>query len=235
MLNLIKIFIIIFAFGSHSGNFFWYVQKNFLFEYLLSLLTLDDILDIFKQVYKICGIFFLRIFLRKAYFMLFWSTKSMSFIIWFTDDVTPPSLRWIGSPPTLTNGSISLSWTTDEAVTSLCTVHSPVKDKNESCNNEWVGTDLRNGEYSLTVKMVDGSGNKAQAIHYWNNSMKTCVFLLNSSSGIWTWLIIWSNSVNSNYTPTKSISRWRYRLELLTYPCFFFLVFFFTIKQKTKF
>lgn len=116
--------------------------------------------------------------------MLFWSTKSMSFIILFTDDVTPPSLRWIGSPPTLTNGSISLSWTTDEAVTSLCTVHSPVKDKNESCNNEWVGTDLRNGEYSLTVKMVDGSGNKAQTIHYWNNSMKTCVFLLNSSSGI---------------------------------------------------
>lgn len=95
----------------------------------------------------------------------------------FTDDVTPPSLRWIGTAPTLTNGSITLAWTTDEAVTSLCTVHSPVKNKNVSCNNEWTGTDLRNGEYSLTVRMVDGSGNKAQAIHYWNNSKKICVFL----------------------------------------------------------
>lgn len=120
----------------------------------------------------------------KCILCLILSPNDMLCIILFTDDVTPPSLRWLGSPPTLTNGSISLSWTTDEAVTSLCTVHSPVKDKNESCNNEWVGTDLRNGEYSLTVKMVDGSGNQAQTIHFWNNSMKTCVFLLNSSPGI---------------------------------------------------
>lgn len=120
----------------------------------------------------------------KCILCLILSPNDMLCIILFTDDVTPPSLRWLGSPPTLTNGSISLSWTIDEAVTSLCTVHSPVKDKNEPCNNEWVGTDLRNGEYSLTVKMVDGSGNKAQTIHYWNNSMKTCVFLLNSSPGI---------------------------------------------------
>lgn len=92
-------------------------------------------------------------------------------LIIFTEDVTPPSLQWVGSTPSQTNGSIMLSWTTDEAVTSLCTVHSPVKATDVSCNNKWVGTELRHGEYSLTVKMVDGSGNKAEAVHRWNNSI----------------------------------------------------------------
>lgn len=91
-------------------------------------------------------------------------------IIPFTEDVTPPSLYWEGAPPSLTYGSIVLSWATNEAVTSLCTVHSPIKETEVPCNNKWVGTELRHGEYSLTVTMVDGSGNKAQAVHHWNNS-----------------------------------------------------------------
>ncbi|XP_052687753.1 uncharacterized protein LOC128166542 isoform X2 [Crassostrea angulata] len=95
---------------------------------------------------------------------------------WINEDVTPPSLQWVGSTPSQTNGSIMLSWTTDEAVTSLCTVHSPVKATDVSCNNKWVGTELRHGEYSLTVKMVDGSGNKAEAVHRWNNTALELVF-----------------------------------------------------------
>lgn len=102
-----------------------------------------------------CSLFFLQLIL----------------LILFTEDVTPPSLQWVGSTASQTNGSIMLSWTTDEAVTSLCTVHSPVKATDVSCNNKWVGTELRHGEYSLTVKMVDGSGNKAEAVHRWNNSI----------------------------------------------------------------
>lgn len=98
-------------------------------------------------------------------------------LILFTEDVTPPSLQWVGSTPSQTNGSIILSWTTDEAVTSLCTVHSPVKATDVSCNNKWVGTELRHGEYSLAVKMVDGSGNKAQAVHRWNNS-KSYIYIM---------------------------------------------------------
>ena len=90
-----------------------------------------------------------------------------------TEDVTPPSLQWVGKLPTQTTGSVALSWTTDEAVTSVCSVDSPVKTVNVSCSNRWVGTDLRNGEHCLTVKMVDGSGNKAEAKYCWNNS-KDC-------------------------------------------------------------
>ncbi|XP_019918182.3 uncharacterized protein [Magallana gigas] len=97
---------------------------------------------------------------------------------WINEDVTPPSLYWKGAPPSLTHGSIVLSWTTDEAVTSLCTVHSPIKETEVPCNNEWVGTELRHGEYSLTVIMVDGSGNKAQAVHHWNNTVLELVFEL---------------------------------------------------------
>lgn len=79
-------------------------------------------------------------------------------------------------PPSLTHGSIVLSWATNEAVTSLCTVHSPIKETEVPCNNKWVGTELRHGEYSLTVTMVDGSGNKAQAVHHWNNSKQIFFF-----------------------------------------------------------
>lgn len=101
-------------------------------------------------------------------------------LILFTEDITPPSLQWVGSTPSQTNGSIILSWTTDEAVTSLCTVYSPVKATDVSCNNKWVGTELRHGEYSLTVKMVDGSGNKAEAVHRWNNSKFDFFFFYNN-------------------------------------------------------
>ncbi|XP_061188491.1 uncharacterized protein LOC133196641 [Saccostrea echinata] len=95
---------------------------------------------------------------------------------WINEDVTPPSLQWTGIPSLKTAGSMMLSWTTNEEVTSVCTVQSPVQVREVSCNNKWVGTELRNGEYSLTVNMVDGSGNKAQAIHQWNNTVKELVY-----------------------------------------------------------
>lgn len=108
--------------------------------------------------------------------MNIYTNLTKKLLILFTEDVTPPSLYWKGAPPSLTHGSIVMSWTTDEAVTSLCTVHSPIKETEVPCNNEWVGTELRHGEYSLTVIMVDGSGNKAQTEHHWNNSKHICFF-----------------------------------------------------------
>lgn len=87
--------------------------------------------------------------------------NDMLCIIFFIDDVISSLFRWIGLLLILINGSISLFWTIDEVVTLFCIVYFLVKDKNEFCNNEWVGIDLRNGEYTLIVKMVDGFGNKA--------------------------------------------------------------------------
>ena len=87
-----------------------------------------------------------------------------------TDDVTPPDLKWKGQPPSHSTGNLTLSWETDETVTSVCTVESPILVENVSCSNEWIGTHLANGEYILTVRAVDKSGNEAHIIHHWNNS-----------------------------------------------------------------
>ena len=87
-----------------------------------------------------------------------------------TDDVTSPDLKWIGQPPSHSTGNLTLSWETDETVTSVCTVESPILVENVSCSNKWIGTHLANGEYILTVRAVDKSGNEAHIIHHWNNS-----------------------------------------------------------------
>ena len=87
-----------------------------------------------------------------------------------TDDVTSPQLKWIGQPPSHSTGNLTLSWETDETVTSVCTVESPILVENVSCSNKWIGTHLANGEYILTVRAVDKSGNEAHIIHNWNNS-----------------------------------------------------------------
>ena len=111
------------------------------------------------------------------YYLFFRGSGNTSYFIRLTwgifvlvEDVTPPSLKWVGQLPTQTIGSVALSWTTDEAVTSVCSVDSPIKTVNVSCSNRWVGTNLRDGEHCLTVMMVDGSGNKAEAKYRWNNS-----------------------------------------------------------------
>lgn len=129
-----------------------------------------------EYIFKLYRIY-LFLFSSSTFFQIKHLYKSnKKTIIPFTEDVTPPSLYWEGAPPSLTHGSIVLSWTTNEAVTSLCTVHSPIKETEVPCNNKWVGTELRHGEYSLTVTMVDGSGNKAQAVHHWNNSKQIFFF-----------------------------------------------------------
>nr|XP_022295374.1 uncharacterized protein LOC111105368 isoform X1 [Crassostrea virginica] len=122
------------------------------------------------------------------------NVASPSIHIWINEDVTPPSLQWTGQLPTQTTGSVALSWTTDEAVTSVCSVDSPVNTVNVSCSNRWVGTDLRNGEHCLTVKMVDGSGNKAEAKYRWNNTVQELVYEV----------ILTLSNVNITSIPDKS-------------------------------
>nr|XP_022301288.1 uncharacterized protein LOC111109459 [Crassostrea virginica] len=95
---------------------------------------------------------------------------------WYNDDVTSPDLKWIGQPPSHSTGNLTLSWETDETVTSVCTVESPILVENVSCSNEWIGTHLANGEYLLTVRAVDKSGNEAHIIHHWNNTIQELTF-----------------------------------------------------------
>ncbi|XP_078331914.1 uncharacterized protein LOC111106886 [Crassostrea virginica] len=114
--------------------------------------------------------------------------------VWINEDVTPPSLKWVGQLPTQTIGSVALSWTTDEAVTSVCSVDSPIKTVNVSCSNRWVGTNLRDGEHCLTVMMVDGSGNRAEAKYRWNNTVQELVYEV----------ILTLSNVNITSIPDKS-------------------------------
>ncbi|XP_078331912.1 uncharacterized protein LOC111109459 isoform X4 [Crassostrea virginica] len=95
---------------------------------------------------------------------------------WYNDDVTSPDLKWIGQPPSHSTGNLTLSWETDETVTSVCTVESPILVENVSCSNKWIGTHLANGEYILTVRAVDKSGNEAHIIHHWNNTIQELTF-----------------------------------------------------------
>lgn len=114
----------------------------------------------------------------------------------FSEDVTPPSLQWNRIPPSQTAGNMTLSWTTSEAVTSVCIVQSPVQLITVSCNNSWIGAKLRNGNYALTVKMVDGSGNAAEYVHRWKNSKE----------------FSFSCTLTHNDTVKKKVERTKYKI-----------------------
>lgn len=68
--------------------------------------------------------------------------------------------------PTVTNGSITISWTFNEPVTSSCTIVKPDGTDKWSCNNSWYGDSLKEGFYTLFIFGKDLEGNQADVGNY---------------------------------------------------------------------
>ncbi|CAC5402582.1 unnamed protein product [Mytilus coruscus] len=80
-------------------------------------------------------------------------------------DVTKPELTFkLG--PTATNGSITISWTFNEPVTSSCTIVKPDRTHKSNCNNSWSGDSLKEGFYTLFIFGKDLEGNQADIGKY---------------------------------------------------------------------
>ncbi|CAG2191762.1 unnamed protein product [Mytilus edulis] len=80
-------------------------------------------------------------------------------------DITKPVLTF-KSGPTATNGSINISWTFNEPVTSSCTIVKPDRTEKVKCNNSWSGNNLKEGFYTLFIFGTDSEGNQADVGKY---------------------------------------------------------------------
>ncbi|XP_076095373.1 uncharacterized protein LOC143066264 [Mytilus galloprovincialis] len=80
-------------------------------------------------------------------------------------DVTKPELS-IRSGTKASNGSITISWTFNENVTSRCTIVKPDATEKTNCTNYWSGDNLKEGFYTLFIFGTDLEGNQADVGRY---------------------------------------------------------------------
>ncbi len=91
-----------------------------------------------------------------------------SFWVFNTLDITPPTIRFLASPP-FSNGNISLSWESNEVVTWKCMLVNEAQVGEVNCSNAtWNGVNLSSGRYELIVMATDLAGNTVEATHTFN-------------------------------------------------------------------
>ncbi len=84
-------------------------------------------------------------------------------------DVTPPDITFLNVPvPSITNGNMTLVWTSSEHIQSTCQL-TALKDNtkaNVSCSaNMWESTMLEEGDYRFIITATDDEGNSASKSH----------------------------------------------------------------------
>ena len=88
----------------------------------------------------------------------FWSFEAL--------DVTPPVITIVENP-TISNGTISLQWNANENVTWACklTGHNYSESMIDCSEGRWIGYNLSEGTYELTINATDDAENMAVYVH----------------------------------------------------------------------
>ena len=87
------------------------------------------------------------------------------FWVFRTLDVTPPTIRFLNSPP-VSNINISVSWESNEYVTWQCNLTTELQTVELDCSNGfWNGFNLLGGVYRLEVSGTDMAENTAMVVH----------------------------------------------------------------------
>ena len=92
----------------------------------------------------------------------------MLYTLYFTADITPPTLSFLLNPP-LSNENVTISWSYDEEASSYCILQTPTELYIVSCNSSLVVLhNLSSGRHTLYVQGTDTAGNAAESVrHSW--------------------------------------------------------------------
>ena len=91
--------------------------------------------------------------------------QNRDFWTFTTIDVTPPAINFLNNP-TVSNATISISWTANENVTWNCAIEKGMTLSNVNCSEaNWIGHDLAEGIYNLKINAIDDAGNIATVHH----------------------------------------------------------------------
>ena len=70
--------------------------------------------------------------------------------------------------PSRSGSDVKITWTSNENVTTQCTLQTPAQITAQPCNMSWTGTNLTEGFYSIYVQLTDLAGNTASpGRHSW--------------------------------------------------------------------
>ena len=90
---------------------------------------------------------------------------SKTFLSFEVLDITPPVISLVESP-TMSNGTINLHWNANENVTWVCKLTSHNRESIVDCSEgRWIGYNLTEGSYKLTINATHDAGNVAEYMH----------------------------------------------------------------------